>query len=118
MFSVWLIDTNFDCLFHSSGTAGNLSDTTTPISLPGDPGNLVVDYPEGYNSALWGTSGNLTINGTFTYQADAGTTALSSVTRRDLEKRAEPERDVNEPPYTINNGPFALILMWSPLLTS
>ena len=30
-----------------SGTGVNLSDTTLPFALPGDPGMEITDYPEG-----------------------------------------------------------------------
>lgn len=39
------------------------------IVLPGDPGNLVTEYPEGYNAAVSGPSGNITVNGSLTYGA-------------------------------------------------
>lgn len=32
---------------YHSGTGANLSDMSVPFALPGQPGNLVVDYPEG-----------------------------------------------------------------------
>jgi alpha-glucosidase len=92
-------------IFQSSGTNGNLSNTTTPVSLPGDPGNLVTDWPEGYDANKWGTSGNLTLNGTLTF---GNSTDLTETEERDhvtnlvLSKRAN--RDVNTPPYAIHNG--------------
>lgn len=30
-----------------SGTVANLSDTSLPFPLPGEPGDLITDYPEG-----------------------------------------------------------------------
>ncbi|KAH9952633.1 glycosyl hydrolases family 31-domain-containing protein [Russula dissimulans] len=39
------------------------------IILPGDPGNPVTDYPEGYDPAVSGPSGNITVNGSLTYGA-------------------------------------------------
>ena len=32
----------------SSGTGANISDTSLPFPLPGDPGDLITDYPEGW----------------------------------------------------------------------
>lgn len=32
---------------HSSGSGADLSNTTAPFPFPGDPGNPVLDYPEG-----------------------------------------------------------------------
>ncbi|KAI0033893.1 glycosyl hydrolases family 31-domain-containing protein [Vararia minispora EC-137] len=96
----------------SCGTTGNLSDTTTPVSLPGDPGNLVTDYPEGYNSAIWGPSGNITINGTLTFGNDTVVASSAGFAVPDDElaastqfgKRADTLRNLNVPPYTIHNG--------------
>ncbi|KAH8111170.1 glycosyl hydrolases family 31-domain-containing protein [Phellopilus nigrolimitatus] len=59
---------------------GNVPVPTT--SLPGQPGNLVTEYPEGYNVSISGPSGNITVNGTLTYGAV----------------------NLNVPPYAIHNG--------------
>ncbi|KZV75261.1 glycoside hydrolase family 31 protein [Peniophora sp. CONT] len=85
----------------SCGTTGNLSDTSQPVPFPGDPGQLVTDYPEGYDSARWGPSGNMTINGTSTYSADNSTALFA---RSVLGNRAVGDRDLNSPPYAIHNG--------------
>ncbi|VDB95821.1 unnamed protein product [Peniophora sp. CBMAI 1063] len=85
----------------SCGTTGNLSDTSQPIPFPGDPGQEVTDWPEGYDVDRWGTSGNATINGTSTF-SDDNSTAL--VARSIFGKRAIENRDLNSPPYAIHNG--------------
>lgn len=41
-----IIDYNYG-LCSDSGTGANLSDTSVPVSLPGDPDSPVTDYPEG-----------------------------------------------------------------------
>ncbi|KAI0056891.1 hypothetical protein BV25DRAFT_1831780 [Artomyces pyxidatus] len=100
----------------SCGTApgADLSNTSVPVTLPGDPDSLVVDYPEGYNSTISGTSGNITVNGTLTYGAGANATNVGGLAKRSiLFKRglgAAEESDVNlnAPPYAIHNGFGAL----------
>ncbi|KAF8268968.1 glycosyl hydrolases family 31-domain-containing protein [Lactarius quietus] len=39
------------------------------IILPGEPGNVVTAYPEGYNATISGPSGNISVNGSLTYRA-------------------------------------------------
>ncbi|KAF9528217.1 glycosyl hydrolases family 31-domain-containing protein [Crepidotus variabilis] len=54
----------------SCGTGVDLSNTTAPFFLPGNPGNMVVDYPECYNSTIHGPSGNLSVGGRLTCHLD------------------------------------------------
>ncbi|EKM60281.1 glycoside hydrolase family 31 protein [Phanerochaete carnosa HHB-10118-sp] len=86
----------------SCGTGADLSNTTVPFFLPGMPGALVTDYPEGYNVAVWGPSGNMTINGTLTY--DVNTTTGSALARRGVGAGNQTGVDLNTPPYAIHNG--------------
>ncbi|KAI0641236.1 glycosyl hydrolases family 31-domain-containing protein, partial [Trametes meyenii] len=100
---IWL-DMNEPASFcnGSCGTGADLAAATIPTShFPGTPGNLVTDYPEGYNSTIWGPSGNLTINGTLTYGDDTTTPALS---KRAVGAAAEPGVDLNSPRYAIHNA--------------
>ncbi|PPQ96096.1 hypothetical protein CVT26_004728 [Gymnopilus dilepis] len=109
----------------SCGTGANLTNTSVPFLLPGEPGNPVSDYPEwygevyshvllpvdrkfdgaaqSYNSTMFGPSGNITINGTLTCQPDPWT-ALSIVSKRGLGAGKQRNVDLNTPPYAIHNG--------------
>ncbi|KAH9900330.1 glycosyl hydrolases family 31-domain-containing protein [Epithele typhae] len=105
---IWL-DVNEPTSFcaGSCGTGANLSAATIPTShFPGEPGNMVTEYPEGYNSTLWGPSGNITINGTLTFGNNSadfpGVTFPPS--KRSLGSADLPEGDLNAPPYAIHNG--------------
>ncbi|KAJ7861406.1 glycosyl hydrolases family 31-domain-containing protein [Mycena olivaceomarginata] len=80
----------------SCGTGIDISNTSMPFLLPGDPGNPITDYPEGYNSIISGPSGNITVNGTLTYGATAP--SISRLSRRGTGV------DLNMPPYAIHNG--------------
>lgn len=69
------------------------------------------EYPEGYNSGLWGPSGNLTASSVHTKREleirrvrkrDISTPKLqSSVNSRDLDT---PDKYLNTPGYSIHNG--------------
>ncbi|RDX45018.1 hypothetical protein OH76DRAFT_1024258 [Lentinus brumalis] len=94
----------------SCGTGANLTAATIPDQFfPGTPGNLVTDYPEGYNSTIWGPSGNLTINGTLTFGNDSVQPEHVDIhTKRGLGEAAETDVNLNDPPYAIHNGEGAL----------
>ncbi|KAF9563513.1 hypothetical protein CPC08DRAFT_324975 [Agrocybe pediades] len=87
----------------SCGTGADLSNTSVPFILPGEPGNPILDYPECYNLTLSGPSGNITVNGTLTCQLDSSTTSVS-LDRRGLGAGKQKDVDLNEPPYAIHNG--------------
>ena len=62
-----------------------------------------------YNSAVWGPSGNLTINGTLTFSTDSASDSITSrgfLEKRDIGAGGNPDADPNVPPYTIHNGKF------------
>ncbi|PPQ90718.1 hypothetical protein CVT25_005026 [Psilocybe cyanescens] len=88
----------------SCGTDADLSNTSPPFILPGEPGNPVLDYPECYNSTIHGPSGNITVNGTLTCNLDTATAALSGISRRGLGAGKQQNVDLNTPPYAIHNG--------------
>ncbi|KAJ6524259.1 glycoside hydrolase family 31 protein [Mycena vulgaris] len=84
----------------SCGTGIDISNISLPTILPGEPGNLVTEYPEGYNSTLSGTSGNITVNGTLTY----GAIAPAALAARGVGAGAQSGVDLNAPPYAIHYG--------------
>ncbi|KAJ6556155.1 glycosyl hydrolases family 31-domain-containing protein [Mycena capillaripes] len=86
----------------SCGSGIDISNTSTPFLLPGDPGNPITDYPEGYNATISGPSGNITVNGTLTYGATAP--PLSGLWTRGIGAGSQIGIDLNTPPYAIHNG--------------
>ncbi|KAJ7473458.1 glycosyl hydrolases family 31-domain-containing protein [Mycena latifolia] len=88
----------------SCGTGIDISNTSTPFILPGEPGNPVTDYPEGYDPAVSGPSGNLTVNGTLTYGAGASQVEKRGVEGRGVGAGAQSGVDLNTPPYAIHNA--------------
>ncbi|KAI0310612.1 glycosyl hydrolases family 31-domain-containing protein, partial [Amylostereum chailletii] len=88
-----------------SGTGVDLNNVTTPIILPGEPSNLVTDYPEGYNATPWGSRGNMTINGTLTYGSVPPSTGLfRTLPKRGVGAGGDPNAELNTPPYAIHNA--------------
>ncbi|TCD60713.1 hypothetical protein EIP91_009634 [Steccherinum ochraceum] len=85
----------------SCGSGIDISNTTAPFLLPGTPGNLVADYPEGYDATTSGPSGNITVNGTSTFGAG---NASSTLTKRGQGAGGEDNVNLNAPPYAIHNG--------------
>ncbi|KAF9472639.1 hypothetical protein BDN70DRAFT_844291 [Pholiota conissans] len=85
----------------SCGTGADLSNTSPPFLLPGQPGNLVSAYPECYNPSISGPSGNVTVDGALTCQLDA---TNSSLHQRGLGAGKQQGVDLNTPPYAIHNG--------------
>ncbi|KAF9457114.1 glycosyl hydrolases family 31-domain-containing protein [Collybia nuda] len=83
----------------SCGTGANLTNTSVPFLLPGDPGNPITDYPECYDATISGPSGNITVNGTLTCRPERATIA-----KRGLGAGKQAGVDLNTPPYAIHNG--------------
>ncbi|KAH9911573.1 glycosyl hydrolases family 31-domain-containing protein [Epithele typhae] len=89
----------------SCGDGADLAAATIPTQFfPGTPGNLVTDYPEGYNSSIWGPSGNLTINGTLTFGNNSANFPAAHDKRSLPGVAGQPGVDLNNPPYAIHNG--------------
>ncbi|KAI0338173.1 glycoside hydrolase family 31 protein [Trametopsis cervina] len=84
----------------SCGTGIDISNTTVPSILPGMPGNPVVEYPEGYNATISGPSGNITVNGTLTFNQ----AAPPNLVKRGVGAGNQTGVDLNAPPYAIHNG--------------
>lgn len=107
---------------NAAGPETNLSDTPAYTAA-----TSVAGWPQGYNNLTWGSSGNITINGTYTYtegpvQNNARRSLLPSISREDggLVKRQagdkfgpndpdysyanSSERYLSNPPYAIHNG--------------
>ncbi|KAJ3503798.1 hypothetical protein NLJ89_g8272 [Agrocybe chaxingu] len=88
----------------SCGTGANLTNTSVPFILPGEPGHLILDYPECYNATIFGPSGNITVNGTLTCRFNEDATPISSINKRGLGAGKQRNVDLNTPPYVIHNG--------------
>ncbi|KAF9779894.1 glycosyl hydrolases family 31-domain-containing protein [Thelephora terrestris] len=84
----------------SCGTGANLSNTSVPFYLPGHPNNLVIDYPEGYNVTRFGPSGNLTVNGTHTYDPSVRINGVGN----NVTPGSGDKRHGTEPSYSVHNG--------------
>jgi hypothetical protein len=83
-----------------SGTGADLRNTTPAVLFPGDPGDPVLDWPEGYDAARWGASGNLSIDGTLTFGASVSEKSVPAFMRRG----EHGARNAGDPPYAIHNG--------------
>ncbi|KAF8344964.1 glycosyl hydrolases family 31-domain-containing protein [Amanita rubescens] len=81
----------------SCGSGSDLSDTSVPFALPGDPGNLITEFPECYDASTFGMSGNLTANGASTCQLEFDLTARGP-------GEGYQRDDNGSPPYAIHNG--------------
>ncbi|KAJ7307818.1 glycosyl hydrolases family 31-domain-containing protein [Mycena albidolilacea] len=86
----------------SCGTGIDISNTSMPFLLPGDPGNPITDYPEGYDATISGPSGNITVNGTLTYEATSS--VVSTLSRQRIGTGGQTDVDLNTPPYAFHNG--------------
>ncbi|KAL5495907.1 hypothetical protein ACEPAI_1371 [Sanghuangporus weigelae] len=89
----------------SNTSIASIANTSIPVALPGEPGNEVTDYPEGYDQAVSGPSGNITTNGTLTFKVEQ----IGSETQVGLQKRGigaadQVDANLNSPPYAIHNG--------------
>ncbi|KAK7031219.1 hypothetical protein VNI00_013635 [Paramarasmius palmivorus] len=89
----------------SCGTGEDLGALEVPpLVLPGNPGNLITEYPECYDPERFGPSGNITVNGTLTCQPE------NELSRRGLGAGGQNNIDVISPPYAIHNanGPLSI----------
>ena len=92
------------CVGSSGSKNLSLNPAHTPFSLPGEPGNLVLDYPEGFNltnatEAASASSASASQSSMLAAESRTSTGSLSYL-------RTTPTptgRNVNHPPYVINN---------------
>lgn len=86
-----------------------LLETQSPVTLKGKQSDwqyvlayLNLTCHRRYNPAVSGPSGNLTVNGTSTF--NASDPALGSLSKRGVGAADDAGIDINVPPYTIHNG--------------
>ncbi|KAF8634099.1 hypothetical protein AX15_001067 [Amanita polypyramis BW_CC] len=94
---IWL-DMNEASSFCDGACPGaDLSDTNIPFILPGQPGNLITEYPECHDVNASGLSGNLTVNAISTCQLQIPNLATGGL-------GYQPGVYLNLLPYAIHNG--------------
>ncbi|CAN8101423.1 unnamed protein product [Discula destructiva] len=81
----------------------SLNPVHPPFSLPGEPGNVIYDYPEGFN--LTNATEAAAASSASASQASAAATSSATASSTEyLRTRPSPGmRNVDYPPYTINN---------------
>lgn len=89
------------------GSCGSNNLTLNPVHpsflLPGEPGNVVYDYPEGFNITNATEAASAAAGSSSQAAATAPTSSSSSVSY--LRTAPTPGvRNINHPPYVINNG--------------
>jgi alpha-glucosidase len=121
--AIWYKNVSFDGIWIDMsevssfcvGACGKHNLTSNPVhpdfSLPGEPGNLVLDFPEGFNltnateasSASYAASTQATPIATST-SSSVSTTSTSSTSTSYIRTTPTPGvREINYPPYAINN---------------
>lgn len=81
----------------------SLNPAHPPFSLPGEPGDVIYDYPEGFN--LTNATEAAAASSASASQASAASTSSASTSTTYLRTTPTPGvRNVNYPPYTINNN--------------
>ncbi|KAJ1025292.1 hypothetical protein NDA13_004109 [Ustilago tritici] len=100
---IWL-DMNEPSSFVIGNAAGpetNLSDTPAYT-----PATSVAGWPQGYNNQTWGNSGNLVINGTYTYRDRPKDDGADKYGPNDhnYQYSNSSQRYLTNPPYAIHNG--------------
>ncbi|EXJ83476.1 alpha-glucosidase [Capronia coronata CBS 617.96] len=92
--------------------SGNLSlnPVHPPFALPGEPGNVIYDYPEGFNltnateAASASSASQSQAEATVTASSTTASVLTSSSSTSYLRTTPTPsQRNVNHPPYVINN---------------
>ncbi|KAL8673053.1 MAG: hypothetical protein Q9168_002515 [Polycauliona sp. 1 TL-2023] len=101
---VWIDMSEVSSFCVGSCGTGNvtLNPVHPPFGLPGEPGNVIYGYPEGFN--LTNATEAAVAASASSSQIAATSTADSSMTPTYLRTTPTPGvRDVNHPPYVINN---------------
>ncbi|KAF2139822.1 glycoside hydrolase family 31 protein [Aplosporella prunicola CBS 121167] len=101
---IWIDMSEVSSFCVGSCGSGNLSlnPVHPPFALPGEPGNLVLDYPEGFN--LTNATEAAAAASASSSQAAAASSTAASTTQAYLHTTPTPgQRNVNHPPYVINN---------------
>lgn len=83
----------------------SLNPVHTPFQLPGEPGNAIFEYPEGFNLTN-ATEATAAAEASASQSAASAATAGPTSSTVPVYLRTTPTpgvRDVNYPPYTINN---------------
>ncbi|KAF2493905.1 glycoside hydrolase family 31 protein [Lophium mytilinum] len=106
---IWIDMSEVSSFCVGSCGSGNvtLNPVHPPFSLPGEPGNIVYDYPEGFNITNSTEAASVSAASSSAASATATATAVitsSSTTPDYLRTTPTPGvRNVNHPPYVINN---------------
>lgn len=102
---IWIDMSEVSSFCVGSCGSGNLSlnPVHPPFALPGEPGNVIYDFPEGFN--LTNATEAASASSASSSQASAtSATASSSASTSYLRTTPTPGmRDINHPPYVINN---------------
>lgn len=102
---IWIDMSEVSSFCVGSCGSGNLSlnPAHPPFSLPGEPGNVIYDYPEGFN--ITNATEAASASAASSSQAAAtSSTASSSTSTSYLRTTPTPgARNINYPPYVINN---------------
>lgn len=103
---VWIDMSEVSSFCVGSCGSGNLTlnPVHTPFSLPGEPGGLILDYPEGFNltnatEAAAAASASASQSSAAAATQTTGPTSVAYLRT----KPTSGVRNVNYPPYTINN---------------
>ncbi|KAJ4336554.1 hypothetical protein N0V95_008580 [Ascochyta clinopodiicola] len=102
---IWVDMTEVSSFCVGSCGTGNvtLNPVHPPFSLPGEVGNIVYDFPEGFNITN-ATEAASASAGASSQAAAASSTAASSVSAEYLRTTPTPGvRNINHPPYVIDN---------------
>ncbi|KAL9110505.1 MAG: hypothetical protein Q9187_008041, partial [Circinaria calcarea] len=102
---IWIDMSEVSSFCVGSCGSGNLSMNPVhpPFNLPGEPGSVIYDYPEGFNLTN-ATEASAVASASASQSAANAAAATPTMTANHLRTPVTPGvRDVNHPPYVINN---------------